>query len=79
MDLMLMVGSGKLRNTLSWFEFLMKKEFKLLFFTLKANLNSGGEAHVAVLLIYHGINSVQCWVTNSMKHPLVMLLVNFIV
>ena len=58
MDLMLMVGSGKLRNTLSWFEFLMKKEFKLLFFTLKAKLNSGGEAQVAVLLIYHGINSV---------------------
>ena len=74
-----MVGSGKLRNTLSWFEFLMKTEFKLLFFTLKAKLNSGGEAQVAVLLIYHGINYVQCWVTNSMKHPLVMLLVNFIV
>ena len=69
-----MVGSERQKSTLSWLGFQMRIESKLLFCTSREKQSFGGEALDVVLHSYHGTNSVLCWVTDSMRHPYVMLL-----
>jgi hypothetical protein len=70
MEMIQIAGLGGQRNTLKWWEFLMRRERKFMCYTSVEGLKIGGEVVAAMQIHYLGISFVDCWGTDSMKCPL---------